>query len=35
MDPACRFNCDLDGECQAFREGCVCADCTTHPECLN
>ena len=34
-DLGCRDNCDNDGECQAFREGCVCDDCTTHPECLN
>jgi hypothetical protein len=36
-DVACSnpASCDDDGVCQAFREGCVCDDCTTHPECLN
>ncbi|MDH3199352.1 MAG: hypothetical protein OEM15_00500 [Myxococcales bacterium] len=28
-------NCVNDGECTTFREGCVCADCIDHPECLN
>jgi len=31
----CKDACDNDGTCQAFREGCPCADCRTHPECLN
>jgi hypothetical protein len=31
-DPA---NCTNDGFCNAFVEGCVCADCATHPECLD
>ena len=28
-------NCINNGACQTFLEGCVCADCTTHPECLD
>jgi predicted small lipoprotein YifL len=32
-DPA---NCQDDGKCDAFVEGCVCADCkSSHPECAN
>ena len=31
-DPA---NCQDDGVCQSFQEGCVCADCQAHPECLD
>ncbi len=26
-------NCFDNGNCQAFVEGCVCADCASHPEC--
>ena len=28
-------NCTDNGTCQTFVEGCVCADCMTHPECLD
>jgi hypothetical protein len=28
-------NCQDNGTCQPFEEGCVCADCATHPECLD
>jgi hypothetical protein len=28
-------NCTDNGNCQTFVEGCVCADCMTHPECLD
>ena len=28
-------SCNHDGTCQSFQEGCVCADCMTHPECLD
>jgi len=28
-------NCVNDGVCQSFQEGCVCIDCSTHPECLD
>ena len=26
-------NCDHDGGCDAYTEGCVCDDCATHPAC--
>jgi len=26
-------NCNNDGECDPFNEGCVCADCANHPSC--
>ena len=28
-------NCFDNGSCNAFTEGCVCADCAAHPECLD
>jgi hypothetical protein len=31
-DPSKCFD---NGECNTFTEGCVCADCMTHPECLD
>jgi hypothetical protein len=30
-DPA---QCGDDGTCRPFQEGCVCEDCTSHPECI-
>jgi hypothetical protein len=26
-------NCQNDGVCDPFLEGCVCADCADHPQC--
>ena len=34
-DLGCNAGCDNDEVCNAFRENCLCADCNTHPECLN
>ena len=36
-DPFCSDpnNCNNDNVCEPFSEGCVCADCASHPECLN
>ncbi|HHH31173.1 MAG TPA: hypothetical protein ENK57_22880 [Polyangiaceae bacterium] len=28
-------NCEENGVCNSFEEGCVCNDCMTHPECLD
>jgi hypothetical protein len=29
------FNCDFDGLCNPFTEGCACTDCYPHPECAD
>jgi hypothetical protein len=36
MDPYCSdpTNCQDDGACDTYNEGCVCMDCATHPECI-
>jgi hypothetical protein len=32
-DATCMGNCDNNGACNPYVEGCNCADCADHPEC--